>query len=113
MIPVPTMANAIKEISIQRGYDVTQFTLACFGGAGGQAACRVADALGMTRIFLHPLAGVLSAYGMGLADIRAIRHQTVEAKFEAALMPRLEADIAALEATARAEIAAQGIAEDA
>jgi 5-oxoprolinase (ATP-hydrolysing) len=113
MIAVANMANAIKEISIQRGYDVTQYTLACFGGAGGQAACRVADALGMTRIFLHPFAGVLSAYGMGLADIRAIRHHTVEAKFEAALMPRLQAEIAELEAAAKTEIAAQGIAEDA
>jgi 5-oxoprolinase (ATP-hydrolysing) len=113
MIAVANMANAIKEISIQRGYDVTQYTLACFGGAGGQAACRVADALGMTRIFLHPFAGVLSAYGMGLADIRAIRHRTVEAKFETALMARLQFDIAELEATAKAEIAAQGIADDA
>ncbi len=113
MIAVANMANAIKEISIQRGYDVPQYTLACFGGAGGQAACRVADALGMTRIFLHPFAGVLSAYGMGLADIRAIRHRTVEAKFEPALMPRLAADIAELESAAKAEIAAQGIAEDA
>jgi 5-oxoprolinase (ATP-hydrolysing) len=113
MIAVANMANAIKEISIQRGYDITQYTLACFGGAGGQAACRVADALGMTRIFLHPFAGVLSAYGMGLADIRAIRHQTVEARFEPGLMQRLAADIAALESAAKAEIAAQGIAADA
>src|SRR4051812_42172039 len=113
MIAVANMANAIKEISIQRGYDVTQYTLACFGGAGGQAACRVADALGMTRIFLHPFAGVLSAYGMGLADMRAIRHHTVEAKFEAALMPRLQAEIAELESAAKAEIAAQGIADEA
>jgi 5-oxoprolinase (ATP-hydrolysing) len=112
MIAVANMANAIKEISIQRGYDVTQYTLACFGGAGGQAACRVADALGMTRVFLHPFAGVLSAYGMGLADIRAIRHRTVEATFDAALMPRLAEDIAALEQAARAEIAQQGIAGD-
>jgi 5-oxoprolinase (ATP-hydrolysing) len=113
MIAVANMANAIKEISIQRGYDVTQYTLTCFGGAGGQAACRVADALGMTRIFLHPFAGVLSAYGMGLADIRAIRHHTVEAIFEEALMPRLGADIAKLETSAKAEIAAQGIPDDA
>ncbi len=77
-IAIANMANAIKEISIQRGYDVSKYALACFGGAGGQHACRVADALGMTRIFLHPLAGVLSAYGMGLADMRAIRHKTIE-----------------------------------
>ena len=110
MIAVANMANAIKEISIQRGYDVTQYTLACFGGAGGQHACRVADALGMTRIFLHPFAGVLSAYGMGLADIRSIRHRTVEATFDQDLVARLARDIAELEKTARAEIAAQGIA---
>jgi 5-oxoprolinase (ATP-hydrolysing) len=109
-IAVANMANAIKEISIQRGYDVTHYTLACFGGAGGQAACRVADALGMTRIFLHPFAGVLSAYGMGLADIRAIRHRTVEARFDDTLIPRLAADIAELEKAAKEEIAAQGIA---
>ena len=112
-IAIANMANAIKEISIQRGYDVSQYTLACFGGAGGQHACQVADALGMTRIFLHPFAGVLSAYGMGLADIRAIRHRTVEAPLDAALMARLERDIAGLAAEARAEIAAQGIASEA
>ena len=74
------MANAIKHISVQRGYDVTGYTLCSFGGAGGQHACRVADALGMSRVFIHPLAGVLSAYGMGLADVRALRQQAVEAR---------------------------------
>jgi 5-oxoprolinase (ATP-hydrolysing) len=74
----PNMANAIKKISVQRGYDVTRYTLQCFGGAGGQHACLVADALGMTEVLLHPLAGVLSAYGMGLADIRATRQQALE-----------------------------------
>ena len=78
-IAVENMANAIKHISVQRGYDVTEYTLCCFGGAGGQHACLVADALGMTRVFIHPLAGVLSAYGMGLADVRALRQQAVEA----------------------------------
>jgi 5-oxoprolinase (ATP-hydrolysing) len=77
-IAVENMANAIKTISVQRGYDVTGYTLQCFGGAGGQHCCRVADALGMERIFLHPLAGVLSAYGMGLADIRALRQVQIE-----------------------------------
>src|SRR5690606_5894048 len=77
-IAVENMANAIKEISIQRGYDVTRYTLCCFGGAGGQHACAVADALGMTTVFLHPLAGVLSAYGMGLADVRVMRERAVE-----------------------------------
>ena len=71
-IAVENMANAIKKISVQRGYDVTGYTLNCFGGAGGQHACLVADALGMTTVLIHPFAGVLSAYGMGLADIRAL-----------------------------------------
>ena len=77
-IAVGNMANAIKQISVQRGHDVTEYTLCCFGGAAGQHACLVADALGMTRVFIHPLAGVLSAYGMGLADITAMREQAVE-----------------------------------
>src|SRR5262249_8111365 len=88
-IAVANMANAIKEISIQRGYDVSKYTLACFGGAGGQHACRVADELGMKRIFLHPFAGVLSAYGMGLADVRALRHRTIEAELGEAALPAL------------------------
>jgi 5-oxoprolinase (ATP-hydrolysing) len=77
-IAVENMANAIKKISVQRGYNVTQYTLNCFGGAGGQHACLVADALGMKRVFLHPFAGVLSAYGMGLADITAMREIQIE-----------------------------------
>ncbi len=83
-IAVENMARAIKEISVHRGYDVTGYTLCCFGGAGGQHACRVADALGMTRVLLHPYAGVLSAYGMGLADIRALREAAVEARRDTA-----------------------------
>ena len=79
-IAVQQMANAIKKISVARGYDVTRYTLQCFGGAGGQHACLVADALGMTRVFVHPLAGVLSAYGMGLADQNVIREQAIEAR---------------------------------
>ncbi|MEH6522342.1 hydantoinase B/oxoprolinase family protein [Sulfitobacter sp.] len=75
-IAVENMANAIKKISVQRGYDVTKYTMNCFGGAGGQHACLVADALGMESVFIHPFAGVLSAFGMGLADVRAMReHQ--------------------------------------
>jgi 5-oxoprolinase (ATP-hydrolysing) len=77
-IAVQSMANAIKRISVARGYDVTGYTLQCFGGAGGQHACLVADALGMTRIFVHPMAGVLSAYGMGLADQIAMREGAIE-----------------------------------
>ena len=79
-IAVEKMANAIKKISLEKGYDVSQYTLCCFGGAGGQHACLIADALGMKRVLIHPYAGVLSAYGIGLADIRVLREQTVEAK---------------------------------
>jgi 5-oxoprolinase (ATP-hydrolysing) len=87
-IAVQNMANAIKRISVARGYDVTQYTLQCFGGAGGQHACGVADALGMSRVFVHPLAGVLSAYGMGLADQIAMREASVEQPLDAPAWPR-------------------------
>ncbi len=80
-IAVENMANAIKKISVQRGYDVTRYALNCFGGAGGQHACLVADALGMTRVLIHPFSSLLSAYGMGLADIRATREQAIELAF--------------------------------
>jgi len=109
-IAVDNMANAIKQISVQRGYDVTEYTLTCFGGAGGQHACLVADALGMTRVFIHPLAGVLSAYGMGLADVRALRQKAIEARLSADALAVAEAAYAELGAAARAEIEAQGIA---
>ncbi len=81
-IAVDNMANAIKKISVQRGHDVTDYTLQCFGGAGGQHACLVADALGMSRVFIHPYAGVLSAYGMGLAEIRALREVQLDAPLQ-------------------------------
>ena len=87
-VAVENMANAIKHISVERGYDVTEYTLCCFGGAGGQHACLVADALGMTRVFIHPLAGVLSAYGMGLADVRAMRQKAVETPQQEAFVCR-------------------------
>src|SRR5262249_17598998 len=77
-IAVGNMANANKKISVQRGYDVTRYALNCFGGAGGQHACLVADALGMTTVLIHPFSSLLSAYGMGLADIRATRQQAIE-----------------------------------
>src|SRR5207253_3717672 len=77
-IAVENMANAIKKISVQRGYDVTRYTLNCFGGAGGQHACLVADALGMRTVLIHPFSSLLSAYGMWLADIRATRQQAIE-----------------------------------
>ena len=111
-IAVENMANAIKQVSVQRGYDVTEYALNCFGGAGGQHACRVADALAMECIFIHPFAGVLSAYGMGLADIRALREKAVEAPLEEAMMAKLAEQLDGLEAEACREIADQGIAGD-
>ena len=110
-IAVENMANAIKQISIQRGYDVADYALGCFGGAGGQHACQVADALGMTTVFIHPFAGVLSAFGMGLADIRALREATVEAPLDDG-RAAAAARIADLEAEAVAELAAQGFPPD-
>ncbi|HWI27322.1 MAG TPA: hydantoinase B/oxoprolinase family protein [Stellaceae bacterium] len=111
-IAVENMANAIKQISIQRGYDVTEYTLCCFGGAGGQHACLVADALGMKRVYIHPFAGVLSAYGMGLADLRSLREQAVERRLAEAAMPELEAVLERLSAEGVAEMRAQGIAAE-
>ncbi|MCP5151267.1 MAG: hydantoinase B/oxoprolinase family protein [Ectothiorhodospiraceae bacterium] len=111
-IAVENMANAIKKISVQRGYDVTRYTLCCFGGAGGQHACLVADALGMERIYIHPYAGVLSAYGMGLADVRALRERAVEAVLDDDLVARLDDAFAALASQAGEELAAQGIAPE-
>ena len=106
-IAVQQMANAIKKISVARGYDVTRYTLQCFGGAGGQHACLVADALGMTRVFVHPLAGVLSAYGMGLADQNVIREQSVELKLDEAALKQVNARLDELAASAEAELARQ------
>ena len=106
-IAVQQMANAIKKISVARGYDVTRYTLQCFGGAGGQHACRVADALGMTRVFVHPLAGVLSAYGMGLADQNVIREQAIELRLSDAALPEIASTLNRLAATAEAELQRQ------
>ncbi len=106
-IAVQQMANAIKKISVARGYDVTGYTLQCFGGAGGQHACQVADALGMTRVFVHPLAGVLSAYGMGLADQTVIREQAVEVRLTADAVPRIAAQLQALAGAAQDELMRQ------
>jgi 5-oxoprolinase (ATP-hydrolysing) len=115
-IAVANMANAIKKISVQRGYDVTEYVLATFGGAGGQHACAVADALGMTRILIHPYAGVLSAYGMGLADVTAMRETALEVPLgeqrgERA-GPDLQAALERLEAQARAELTGQGVPDE-
>jgi 5-oxoprolinase (ATP-hydrolysing) len=107
-IAVDNMAAAIRKISIARGHDVTRYTLACFGGAGGQHACRVADALGMERILIHPLAGVLSAYGIGLADLKAIR----EASWLKPLGDDFSDGLRALEEMARRELVKQGFASE-
>jgi len=103
-IAVDNMAAAIRKISIARGHDVTRYTLACFGGAGGQHACRVADALGMERILVHPLAGVLSAYGIGLAEVKAMR----EASWLRPLGEDYSAGLAALETAALDDLIDQG-----
>ncbi len=108
-IAVENMANAIKQISVQRGYDVTRYVLNGFGGAAGQHACQVADALGMTQVLIHPLAGVLSAYGMGLADIRALKQQAVEVELSAAAMADLRALVETLGTAATTQVAAQGV----
>jgi 5-oxoprolinase (ATP-hydrolysing) len=108
-IAVERMANAIKQISVQRGYDITEFTLCCFGGAGGQHACQVADALGIDVVFIHPLAGVLSAYGMGLADLRALRQRAVERSLNDEALAALCRDFLRLEEDCAAELREQGV----
>jgi 5-oxoprolinase (ATP-hydrolysing) len=112
-IAVQQMANAIKKISVARGYDVTRYTLQCFGGAGGQHACLVADALGMTRVFVHPYAGVLSAYGMGLADQSVIREQAVELKLTQQALPEVSAKLDALAQLASQELRSQEMGQGA
>ncbi|MDB5752536.1 MAG: hypothetical protein JWP65_2957 [Ramlibacter sp.] len=108
-IAVQQMANAIKKISVARGYDVTRYTLQCFGGAGGQHACLVADALGMAKVFVHPLAGVLSAYGMGLADQNVIREQAVEELLTPPGLAAVADKLDALAAAAQAELLKQQV----
>jgi 5-oxoprolinase (ATP-hydrolysing) len=111
-IAVASMANAIKRISVARGYDVTGYTLQCFGGAGGQHACAVADALGMQQVLIHPLAGVLSAYGMGLADQIAMREASVELPLDDTGLQAARQRLAALTDAAVAEVQAQGVPAD-
>ncbi len=103
-IAVENMANAVKKISLQRGYDVSEYALCCFGGAGAQVACLIADTLGMKTIFLHPYAGVLSAYGMGLADVRSIREGGVEQSLTSSLIPQLQQLMELLENQSRSEL---------
>lgn len=111
-IAVSNMANAIKKISVERGYDVTKYTLVSFGGAGGQHACLVADALGMNRALIHPLAGVLSAYGMGLADITAMRETSIELPLHQDSLSKCEAVLGEMAVKAMQQVAAQGIAQE-
>jgi 5-oxoprolinase (ATP-hydrolysing) len=108
-IAVENMANAIKKISVQRGYDVTRYALNCFGGAGGQHACLVADALGMTRVLIHPFSSLLSAYGMGLADICSTRQQAIEIGYGAKAFAAIKREGARLGREAKAEVAGQGV----
>src|SRR6202166_2833678 len=109
-IAVENMANAIKKISVQRGYDVTRYALNCFGGAGGQHACLVADALGMESVLIHPLSSLLSAYGMGLADIRSVPQQAIEEPFGDRARKTLESVARRLARAAIDEVAGQGVA---
>ncbi len=109
-VAVDNMAQAIKSISVERGYDVSRYAMCCFGGAGGQHACRVADVLGMTQIVIHPFAGVLSAFGMGLAEIRALREAAVEQVLSEATLDQLQPRLAALADQASAELLAQQVA---
>ena len=108
-IAVENMANAIKKISVQRGYDVRRYALNCFGGAGGQHACMVADALGITKVLIHPFSSLLSAYGMGLADIRATREQAIELPLGAKALAAVRKAGDALGRQVLAEVSGQGV----
>ncbi len=111
-IAVENMANAIKKISVERGYDITSYVLNCFGGAGAQHACLIADNLGMKTVLVHPLAGVLSAYGMGLADISASRDRSVEQLLDDNIYQRLQMMIEELSQANREELSGQGVSAD-
>lgn len=108
-IAVENMANAIKKISVQRGYDVTRYALNCFGGAGGQHACMVADSLGMTKVLIHPFSSLLSAYGMGLADIRATREQAIELSYGPKALAALTKTAKRIGKAVKDEVAGQGV----
>lgn len=108
-IAVENMANAIKKISVQRGYDVSDYALTCFGGAGGQHACAIADTLGMETVIVHPFSGILSAYGMGLADIRANRNKTIALELTSESESELEEAQKSLQIQVLQELTAQGI----
>jgi 5-oxoprolinase (ATP-hydrolysing) len=110
-IAVANMAEAIKKISVQRGYDITRYALNSFGGAGGQHACLVADALGIKTVLLHPFSGLLSAYGMGLAEIRSTRTAALDVALDGEAKAAIEAVAAKLAVDTKAEVAGQGVAE--
>ncbi len=103
------MANAIKKISVQRGYNIKEYTLCCFGGAAAQHACRVADSLGIKSIFIHPFAGVLSAYGMGLADQRLIKERYIGTELSDRLVEELKTVFSELEKEGRFSMLEQGV----
>lgn len=111
-IAIENMAEAIKTISVQKGYHLAEYTLCCYGAAGGQHACLLADRLGMRSVLLHPLAGVLSAYGMGLADFRVVRQQAFEQPWEAIDVAVLKSRYLALERQGRAALWEQGLADE-
>ncbi|MFD9908424.1 hydantoinase B/oxoprolinase family protein, partial [Streptomyces sp. NPDC059063] len=111
-IAVANIAAAVKRISVQKGHDVTRYALTTFGGAGGQHACMVADSLGIRTVLVPPMAGVLSALGIGLADTTAMREQSVEAPLEASSMPHVRKTADDLEEAARAELLAEDVPAD-
>jgi 5-oxoprolinase (ATP-hydrolysing) len=111
-IAVENMANAIKKISVERGYDVTRYALNCFGSAGGQHACLIADTLGIETVLIHPLSGLLSAYGIGLAGLRASREQSLEMRLDDAAMREIESRAWSLGNEVTEELLDQGVAHD-
>jgi 5-oxoprolinase (ATP-hydrolysing) len=111
-VAIENMANAIKKISLQRGYDVRQYVLNCFGGAAGQHACQVADNLGISTILIHPLAGVLSAYGMGLAEISVLHEQAIEKRLQGGILSFLRTEFDKLEQIAQQKLGAQGFSRE-
>ena len=112
-IAIENMANAVKKISVQRGYDVTQYALTCFGGAGGQHACAVADRLGIRQILIHPFSGILSAYGMGLADIKATTQFTVGRILSPDTLKNIHQKCVSSRQDLLAKLAMQGVSEKA
>jgi len=111
-IAVESMANAIKKISVQRGYDVSSYALSCFGGAGGQHACMVADKLGINKIHLHPYAGVLSAFGIGLADSRTINDLAIELNLDEKAIKHISEKFEDLRSTGKEDLVAQNLNEN-